>query len=686
MGSLFQMKVLRFDLFLLNLINPLTPMKDRFPRAAMVLAAILFLFAFRFLEAEPWRDIDPSEFALTESEIDPGFGAEILFSETKYRQSASNSYGLSESIDHYMRFRVYNELGVSQLADWKLVYDSDAGNIINIKGRTVKPAGGIYELSNVHVFDTELVRDGQTEISAKSFAFPNVEPGDIVELQYSIKNNEVDWMPVLRFQERLPARRIFKRIKPFEYPGFGSKISRFNFPEADLSSTERGYYVFEKLNIGAFVDEPYSFPDNSLIPSIILYYFDSRSTSNTKPEKYWSELAKEMYKEGKKSFKPNKDIQDLAGELTKGLSSDWNKLIALYNYCENELVNLRYSRGVITEKAREKIKEKGKPQDTLSRGNGWPDEVTGLFGALAKAAGFEPRWAAMHNGRFVRFQAWMVLDFVMRLRYVAIDIDGETRYFRPGNPFLPCGDVEWFAADGVVLQAAPKDGQLELATLPDAGYSVQDRSLVGTIDEMGALKGKVSIIYKGYTGLDMKERLSMMEGLEEREEFFTDKLKKLMPQARFDDFTMKNRGSHILPLIITYDVEIPDYADVTSKRLYFQPFVFGKGAQDVFISEKRNSPLLFNYPSTTNDIITIQLPDGFELEEGSAPRPFEMPGFGEYKTTLKASRSGKVIYERSFRQDLHSLPVKSYPVVKSIFYQLNIRDQHALGFKRVEAE
>lgn len=660
-------------------------MSVRIFRVSSFAAVSFLLLSLQLLNAEKWRDIDPAEFALTESEIDPGYGAEILFSETKYRQMVVSDK-VDEIIEHYMRFRVYNELGVSQLANWKLVYNSEDGRIKDMRGRTVKPDGTVYELIDDQIFDTELVRDGQNEISAKSFAFPNVEPGDIVELQYLIKNDEIDWMPVLRFQERLPARRISKRIKPLEYPGIGSIISRFNFPEADLSVRERDYYVLEKLNIGAFVDEPYSLPDNSLIPTIILYYYTMDSAGASKREKFWSDLARDLHNEGKRSFKPNKDIEALAEELTKGLTKDWSKLDKLYDYCQNELTNLRYSRGVITEKARAKIKEKGKPQDTLSRGNGWPDEVSGLFGALAKAAGFEPRWAAMHDNRFVRFQGWMMLRFVMQLRYVAIDIDGETRYFRPGNPFLPCGDIEWFAADAVVLQAKAKGGELELAKMPDASYSLQRRTLTGTIDEMGTLNAKVKIILSGYTGWDAKERLATLEGTEEREDFFKNKVTRLMPQARFKNLAIKHRGSHRLPLVVTYDLEIPDYADVTSKRLYFQPYVFGKGAQNVFLREERSSALLFNYPYSTRDEITITLPDGYALEEGASPAPLNLKGFGEYDVTLKASKAGKVIYERSYRQDVHYLAAKAYDPVKAIFYEINNRDQHALGFKRVEAQ
>lgn len=661
-------------------------MKASLPYSSFLAVVFSISSLFQLVHAGNWRDIDPAEFALTESEIDPGYGAEILFSETKYRQAVIDNGRLDEKIDNYLRFRIYNELGVKQLADWKLVYDSDAGNIRGLEGRTVKPDGAVYELSSDQVFDTELVRDGKTEISAKSFAFPNVEPGDIVELQYSIKNDEIDWMPVLQFQERLPARRISKRIKPIDYPGFGNRISRFNFPEADFSNKDRGYYVFENLNVGAFVDEPYSFPDTSLIPTIILYYYEASTSSNAQGEKYWSTLAKELFNEGRRSFKPHKDVQDVANELMEGLTSDWSKLTVLYDYCQDEILNLRYSRGVITEKDREKIKEKGKPKDTLSRGNGTPDEVTGLFGALAKAAGFEPRWVAMHDSRFLRFEGWMTLDFVMRGRYVAIDVDGETRYFRPGNPFLPCGDVEWFAADSAMLQAKPKGGKLEIIKLPDASYSGHDRSLIGTIDENGTLKGNVRIIYKGYTGWDLKERLAEIVGVEKREDYFKNQLKKLMPQARFDRFVMENRGSHRLPLIVSYDVEIPDYADVTSKRLYFQPFVFGKGAQDVFVSDKRNSPILFNYPAISKDTITIQIPEGYVIEEGSAPPPLDLTGFGEYEITLRASNTGKVMYERTLRRDLHILNEKAYPVIRNVFYQINARDQHALGFKRVESE
>lgn len=664
---------------------PTQSMKVCFSRF-FVLASCLAIFVFvRVVSGADWKDIDPTEFQLTESAIDPGFGAEILFSETNYSQVHDSSTGLLEEIKHYMRFRVYNELGVSQLAGWKLTYDDDEGGIRGIRGRTVKPSGEVYELQKEHIFDTELVRTGQVDVAAKSFAFPNVEPGDIVELQYSLRNDEINWIPTLRFQERLPARRISKRIRPFEYPGIGHMVARFNFPEADLSKRKFGFYELEKTNVRAMLDEPYSLPDNSIIPSIVLYYFptDERPSKNAD---FWKFKAKKLHSEGKKALSTSKQIVALAEELVEGKASDWEKLEALYDYCQEEVLNIRYSRGRLTKREISKIKESNKPQATLERGNGRPNEVTFLFGALAKAVGFEPRITAMHDNRDVVFKGWMVLDFVLGLRYVAIDFDDQTHYFRPGNPFLYCGEVEWFAANCVALEATPKNGELEFVKQKGADHSVTKRSLTGSIDDEGTLTGKVEIELSGYSGWDLKQRFAMMDGREEREEFLEDQIKRQMPQARLKNIVIKRRSSHKSPIAVTYDLEIPDYADVTRKRLYFQPFVFGKGAQDLFVKEERISDMQFNYASRSEDSISIQIPEGYALEEGAAPARLELGKFGEYKIGIRATKSGKIMYDRTFTRNIPSVPAKAYAAVKNIYHEVNLRDQHALGFKRVESD
>lgn len=656
----------------------------RLIRYAGFVAVFSQLFFIRVVSAGSWRDIDPVEFAYTGSEIDPGAGVEILFSETHYNQYR-NSEGLSESIERYIRLKVYSELGLDDLVSWKLEYDSDRGYFSELKGRTVKPDGQVYDLSKDQVYDTIIIRQGKDAVAAKSFAFPNVEPGDIVELQFLIKRQGISTMPVLRFEERLPARRITQRMKPQKDLGVEVAVARFNFPEADIPLGERDVYTFEKLNVEAFVEESYSVPKMDLVPVIVFYYFDYRRPSSDL-ESHWKIIAKRLYEEGKRSFKPNREIEGLAMGLTEGISDDWLKLKALYDYCQNDFINLSYSRDRVTEKEREKIEEGSRPQETVSRGSGWPDDISAVFGALAQACGFEPRWAAMHDNRELRFKAAMALDFVMQQMYVAIEVDGEFRYFRPGNPFLPCGDIEWFTADSAVLIAEPKKGALQKTSMPDADYSVQNRILNGEIDEEGTLKADVSIVYTGYSGWDAKEALSFLKSEEQCQEYFTDPLKILMPLARFEKVEILHRTSHVRPLEVRYQVEVPGYASVTGSRLFFQPFVFANGSPDLFLEKDRKSPLFFKYPSSQKDLIRIQVPAGYTLEQGAKPPPLDLKTFGEYSTLLKVSDSGKVIYERSFRQNIYYLQSEAYSGVKSIFSKINRRDQHTLSYKRVDAD
>lgn len=645
---------------------------------------MVFVFCFS-LKAVEWREIDPAEFELTESEIDPGFGAEILFSELEFRQEFLGEASYKEVARYYMRFRVYNELGVSQLANWKLPYEDRRGGIGKIEGRTVKPSGAVYELSQDHIFDTELVRKGKVDLAAKSFAFPNLEPGDIVELQYLKRTTEIDWMPVLRFQERLPARRITKRINPLGVLGIGYKVRRFNFSEDDFSDIEPRFYVAEKRNIKAIVDEPFSLPDSDLIPTVIIDYFDD-SDRPKDGEDYWAFRAKTLHREGKKALAPSNQIEALAKELTEGKQSDWAKLEALYDYCQNEVLNINYSRGILTDKERSKIKESNKPQATLARGNGTPEEVTYLFGALANAAGFAPRIAAMHDNRFMKFKGWLKHRFAMRLRYIAIDLDGETHYFRPGNPFLYCGEVEWFAANSGVLEAARKNGAIKVVKQRGADYSVRKRTLTGALDQEGRLTARVEIEMSGYSGWDAKERMAELEGREAREEYFADQIKDLMPQAKVENITISNSSSHKYPIRVTYDLEIPDYADVTRRRLYFQPYVFGKGAQDIFVSNERVSPIQFNYAATSVDKVSIQMPEGLVLEDGVAPKSLDLGAFGNYTVSIRSSKEGVIQYERTFSRNVLGLAVESYPAVKKIYSEINVRDQYALGFKRGDTD
>ena len=654
---------------------------SRHSRFVIVRTLSFLLFAFTALaqlNGARWRKISPEEFAMSEPVVDPESGAEILFSEARLEQEF-NEYGTSGSFQYYIRVKVFNDKGVEELSQMEFTY-SKGREIRRVEGRTVKPDGTAIEIDRDNIYDQEVIKKGRSNIRAVSFAFPNLEAGDIVEFQYSKRTGREAYVVEMDFLESLPSQRVYRKLTPFVAEGVGDKILVFQMPGIELKKDRQGAYEFEFHNLPAKPDEPYSFPDIHLGPYAVLYYF------NFEPgmKNYWRDRSKELYSDSRKKLKPSRDIEEFVKEHTQEAESIEDKLRMLYQWCQSEPQNLHYSYGVYTDKEREELKENFSAQHTFERKYGYPTDINELFGAMARSLGLEVQLASTNDIRGMIFNEGLKAFFALDDPCVAIKMGDDWKFYNPGlSPFLAYDSLPWWACGSPALIGHRKEKFLQSVPTPKADYSVLNRTGDFVVDESGKLTGTVTLELTGFQDLDMKESLSTRFTDEEEEEFIVQELKENLANVKATNFKIFNRSSRNA-IQIKYDLEIPEYADVTGKRIFLQPAVFQKGASPIFTEDKRDGNLLFPYPWTDKDDITIQMPENYKLEEGSAPRPFKLGVLGNYETRLGLTKSNKVKYGRTFEFNLRMVEKKYYKGLKDAFTIVNQIDQHTLTFKRVE--
>lgn len=654
------------------------PSRYAYVRAAVLL--VLSLLPITQLDAARWRKISPEEFAMTEPVVDPESGAEILFSEARLEQEFTE-FGTSGSFQYYIRVKVFTDKGVEELSQMEFTY-SKGREIRRVEGRTVKPDGTAIEIDSDNIYDQEVIRKGRSNIRAVSFAFPNLEAGDIVEFQYSKRTGREAFVVEMDFLESLPSQRVYRYLKPFQEVGVGDKILTFQMPGIELKKNRRGAYEFEFNNLPAKPDEPYSFPELHLGPYVVLYYF------NFEPgmKNYWRDRSKELYSDGRRKLKPSREIETFVKDYTKDADTIVEKLGLLYQWCQSEPQNVNYSYGVYTDKEREELKENYSPQDTFERKYGYPSDINELFGAMARSLGLEAQLASTNDIRGLIFNEGLKAFFALDDKCVAVKVGEEWRFYNPGlSPFLPYDSLPWWACGSPGLIGHRKDKFMQTVPMPKAEYSVLNRTGDFAVDDTGKLTGTVTMVLTGFQDLDMKESLSRRFTDEEEEEYIIQELKENLANVKASNFRITNRSSRSA-ITIKYDLEVPEYADVTSKRIFIQPAVFQKGADPVFTEDNRHGNLLFPYPWTDKDDITIQMPNDFKLEEGSAPKPFNMGVVGTYETKLGLTKSNKIKYSRNFAFNLRMAEKKYYGGLKDALTIVNQIDQHTLTFKRVEED
>ena len=69
------------------------------------------------------------------------------------------------------------------------------------------------------------------------------------------------------------------------------------------------------------------------------------------------------------------------------------------------------------------------------------------------------------------------------------------------------------------------------------------------------------------------------------------------------------------PLVARFKIEIPGFASVTGKRMLLPAFFFSTLQKNMFTSQFRRYPITFPFPFTEEDELTVELPEGYAVEE-----------------------------------------------------------------------
>jgi hypothetical protein len=310
-----------------------------------------------------------------------------------------------------------------------------------------------------------------------------------------------------------------------------------------------------------------------------------------------------------------------------------------------------------------------------------------LFGALANASGFEARVAFSGDRSKMFFDPNMTNESLIHPAAIAIKMGDDFKYFNPGTPFLPYGMLVWFEEDSWALLVGEKgDSYWRKTPLSDYTSSEEKRSAKFRLSEDGTLEGDVRIEATGQTALDYRME-NYDDSAEKRISSLKDDIKGRISTAEISDVAIENVTDPSKPLVTTYKVKIPSYAQKTGKRIFLQPGFFEYGTNPVFSSSTRKYDIYFHFPWSQTDSIQIQLPAGYELDNADAPAVVEDGAkIGSDAIRMSIDNAANVlVYSRKFHfggASTYLFPNQSYQAVKNIFDMFHQADGHTITLKQ----
>jgi transglutaminase-like putative cysteine protease len=659
------------------------------PRKLTVSLLFLFVLAIATLgQNQKWQPVSPGELQMKAPLVEPDADAEAILWDVRVSDEENGST-LETVLNHYVKIKIFNDRGREAFSKIDIQYGKIEGlgpniRIRDIAARTTKPDGSVVELKDTDIFERDIEKSHGVKLKAKSFAVPGIEPGAVIEYRWKEIRGAVSYYQRLYFAREIPVELVRYHIKPLQHPTLGMSGQPFNIKNTPFTKEKDGFYLTTASNVPSYQEEPSMPPEYEVRPWMLLYY---TKDSKIEPEKFWKDYGKGEYEDHKPATKVSDDVRQAANEAVGTESDPDKKVERIFAYVRAKIKYVYDDAYNLTEEQLKKVKENKNPTDTLKRGQGDRHDINMLFLAMTSAAGFDSRVVKLPLRSDSYFRKWFTDDYFMRTENIGVKIGENWKFFDPSSRYTPYGMLQWSEEGEIALISDSKEPIWATTPLSPASKSMEKRTGTFKILDDGSIEGTVRMEFTGHLAAYHKE-YNDDDTPQQREETLKNIVKfNILGSAEVSDISIENVTDPDKPFIYTFKLRVPGYASRTGKRIFLQPNIFERNAKPMFEKSSRRYGIYFDFPYSERDEITIELPDGFELESPDVPPVIKDPngiGIDEIKMAVTADKK-KLIYRRNFSfgnggNILFDQP--AYPALKGLFEAFYQANAHAITLKQ----
>ena len=616
-----------------------------------------------------YQPVSPEELKMTSEPKAPGAPAIIL-----YRQVDRDDRGQTAHEDVYFRIKILTEEG-RKYADVEIPFFKDEGNIVGIHARTIKPDGTIVDFGG-KAFSKEIVKARGVKYLAKTFTLPDVQVGGILEYYYTTDFSEnfvfdSHWI----LSNELFTKSAKFSLKPYtsDYQQMHCRWTWHSLPPGTAQPAEAINHVInlEVSDVPAFRSEDYMPPENEMKSRVDFIY------SEDFPEKdasvYWKKLGKKRNDYLESFIGKRKAMEQAVTEIVSPGDSPEVKLQKIYARVQ-QVRNTSYEvEKTAQEQKRDKEKAPGNVEELWKKQYGTGGELTWLFLALTRAAGFEAygMWVPDRQNYF--FSPVTMEGRRLDANVVVVKLNGKDVFCDPGAAFTPFCMLPWVET-GVQGLKLDKDGGSWLqTTLPASTESGIRRKGDLKLSDTGDLEGKLTVTFTGLEGSHrrVEERLADDAA---RKKYLEDEVKESIPAASEVELTNQpDWKSSTPPLVAEFTLKVPGWVAGAGRRALLPVGLFSAPEKHLFDHADRVQPVYFEYPFQRVDDINIELPLGWQIS--TLPAPQKQDGHIIGYTMQAENNKGTLHLNRTLNIDILLLEPKYYAALRNFFQTVRTVDE-----------
>ncbi len=623
-----------------------------------------------------WTQPTPDELKMTTDPAAPDAPAVYLFREETE----------DDNIHYhrvYARIKILNDKGREEFGDIELPYNSAMSNIKAIEGRTIHSDGTVIPFTG-KPYDKMVAKAGDVKVMEKVFSMPDVQVGSIIEYAWELRYNDNYFIPPdYLIQQPVYVHKAHYHFVPLDL----AKTSKILMGKDSLGKetiasrllylpllpagvkVQEGFGGFDLVveNVPPIPTEEFSPPLESYAYRLKFYYSQEASQAE-----FWGREGKVWSKDVDRFANPSDSLRQAVAKIVSPADTDEQKLKKIYAAVMT-LENTSFTREhSASENKAEGLRVKT-ASDIWEQKRGSDDEITRLFIAMARAAGFKAwdmiipdRARALFNPGYLD---WDQLDDEITI----VEVAGKDVYLDPGQRYCEYGKLHWKHDEAVGFRQTAK-GVIEAAT-PVSTHPENTvlRTAFLELGSDGQLKGQFRITMTGAEALHWRQH-ALREGEDDAKTKFDDDLRRVLPagvEAKTDHFIGLTDSATALMAVGQVSGTLGTRA---GKRLIVPADIFQANEKAPFAPAARKNMVDLHYPYVAQDDVTLMLPPGTSVASVPTNAKFGITNLTLY-TSVYAAKGNQFEEVRQVSVGSNLFKADEYPQLRDFFQKASAQDQ-----------
>jgi hypothetical protein len=614
--------------------------------------------------ATDWRPVTQDELSMTSEPKAPGAPAIYL-----YMQIDRDDNSPSET--RYARIKILTDEG-RRYANILIPFFEGFESVRDIQARTIQPDGRVVDFNGA-IYDKPIFGGKGIRVLAKTFTLPNVDVGSIIEYRF-----RHDLRPRHVYNsEWVLSQDLFTKYGKYSlvpYRAFSLRwVYPIGLPEGSVTPrSDHGRIELDVQDVPAFVVEEFMPPETQIKYRVdFIYMGNARPEMN--PDVYWKTYGTLRWGEIERFIDQRKAMEQAIAQVVQPGDSAEIKLRKIYARTQ-ELRNVSFEQAKSGEEAeRDNPKHRSDVEDVWKQRYGDGHQITWLFLALVRAAGFQADPLLVSGRDKYFFDARRMNPAELNTVAVIVNLDGKDIYLSPGTPFTPFGMLPWDETDVKALRLDKAGGRWIRTVTPAPSDSRIDRKATLQLTDDGALHGQVIFTYTGLEALSRRLRLRN-EDAQGRRQYLEDEIKGYVPTGIEVRLTNEPDWTSSDPsLIAEYDIDIPGWVTAAGRRELLPVGLFGGSEKHTFEHAARLHPIYLKFPNRCDDDVTIKLPAALQVSSLPPARSVDRTAFA-YSLAAE-SASGSLHISRRLTMNMLLLDTKNYDALRAFFQTVRVADE-----------